>query len=83
MRKPLGKACVTLCGVAVSLAAPNYVSAHIIDERPGLGADMTIILSVFWIAVVVGIVFLVRRLMRPQRGATRNRSDKDNQEKKE
>jgi len=83
VRTRLEKACVTLCGAAVSLIGPHHVFAHIIDERPGLETGMTIILSVFWVAVVVGIVFLVRRLIHPQRGGTGNRSEKDNHRKKE
>lgn len=77
MKKRLKKAGMTLVGAAVSLIACSHVSAHIIDERPGLGAGMTIILSVFWIAVVLGIVFFVRRLMRPRRSTTGNQSGKD------
>ncbi len=72
------KACVALIGAALSLLCPRHVYAHIFDERPGLGAGMTIILSAIWIAVVIGIVFLVRRLMRPQRRETRDRSEDDN-----
>ena len=74
---------MTLIGAAVSLISPSYVSAHIFDERPGLGTRMTIILAVIWIAVVIGIVFLVRRLMRTQRGATVSRSREDNRTGKE
>jgi hypothetical protein len=39
--------------------------AHGIEERPGLGAGMTFILSAFWIVVAIGIVFFIRRLIRP------------------
>jgi len=73
MKKHLEEACMTLIGAAASLIGPAHVSAHIFDERPGLGTGMTIILSVFWIAVILGIVFLVRRLMRPRHGGKENR----------
>ncbi len=75
MKKRLEKTCLTLIGVVVTLIGPHYVSAHIIDERPGLGTGMTIILSIFWIAVVVGIVFLVRRLMRPKQSVRPGKED--------
>jgi hypothetical protein len=83
VRTRLEKACTILFGAAVSLTGPRHVFAHIIDERPGLGTGMTIILSAFWVAVVVGIVLLVRRLMRPPRGATGNRREETNNGKKD
>lgn len=83
MKKHLEKAGVALIGAAVSIVGPPHVFAHVIDERPGLGTGMTIILSVFWVAVVLGIVFFVRRLMRPRHGATDNRSGKDNNGEKD
>ncbi len=70
MKRRVKKAGLTLIGTTASLISPAFVSAsHIIDERPGLGTGMTIILSVFWIAVVIGIIILVRRLMRPRHTA--------------
>ena len=83
MKKRLEKAGVILIGAAVSIAGPPHVFAHVIDERPGLGTGTTIILSVFWVAAVLGIVFFVRRLMRPRHRATGNRSSKDNHRGKE
>jgi hypothetical protein len=83
MKKRLKEAGITLISAAVFLIGPHNVSAHILDERPGLGTGMTIALSIFWVAVVAGIVFLVRRLMRPHRGATGNRSEKENNGKKD
>jgi uncharacterized membrane protein len=83
MKKHLEKAGMTMIGAAVSLIGPPYVFAHIVDERPGLGTGMTIILSVFWVAVVLGLVFFVRRLMRPRHSATGNRSIEDNHGREE
>jgi len=81
MNKHLKKACVTLMGVVVTLMGPYHASAHIIDERPGLGTGMTIALSIFWVAVAAGLVFLVRRLMRP--GQSVRPSKEDNNGKKD
>jgi len=78
IKRRLEKAGMTLIWAAVSLISPSYVSAHIFDERPGLGTRMTIMLSIIWIAVVIGIVLLVRRLLRPQHGVTGNRDREDN-----
>jgi hypothetical protein len=83
MKKRFEKAGVALIGAAVSIIGPPHVFAHVIDERPGLGTGMTIILSVFWIAAVLGIVFFVRRLTRPRHGETGNRSGRDNHGNKE
>ena len=78
MRDLPDKARITMTAAAVFLSRPDRVSAHIFDERPGLGTGMTIALSVFWAAVVTGIVLLVRRLMRPQSSTTDNPGEKDN-----
>jgi hypothetical protein len=75
MRELLEKAGTAMIAAAVSLSGPDPVSAHIFDERPGLGTGMTIALSAFWIAVVTGIVFLVRRLMRPRQNAKSGQED--------
>jgi hypothetical protein len=83
MKKRLEKAGLTLIGAAVSLIGPPLVRAHLIDERPGLGKGMTIILLVFWVAVAVGIVCLVRRLMRPRHETAGNESEKNNYGEKE
>lgn len=83
VRRPLKRACFILFWAAVSLIAPHHGYAeHILDERPGLGTGMTIILSLFWVSVVSGIVFLVRRLMRPKQGWTDNAREKNDQETK-
>ncbi len=84
MKKRIKKAGLTLIGTTASIISPTFVFAsHILDERPGLGTGMTIILSVFWIAVVIGIIFLVRRLMRPQRGVKGNQRAEGNKGKEE
>ncbi len=83
VKKRLEKSDMALIVSAVSLISPAYTSAHIFDERPGLGTGMTIFLSAFWIAVVIGIIIVVRRLIRPKRGATVDRSGKDNTGSKE
>lgn len=75
MKKCLKEAGITLISAAVFLIGPHNVSAHILDERPGLGTGMTIALSIFWVAVVAGIVFLVRRLMRPRQSVRPGKKD--------
>jgi uncharacterized membrane protein len=69
----MNRAGLALIGAVVSSIIPPHAFAHGIDERPGLGAGITIILSVFWIAVVLGIVFFVRRLVRSRPGDADNR----------
>lgn len=83
MKKRLVKAGMALIGAVVFIVGPPHVLAHVIDERPGLGTGMTIILSVFWVAAVLGIVFFVRRLMRPRHDMARNRSEEANHGNKE
>jgi len=63
--------------------AAHSVFAHGIDERPGLGADLTLILSVFWILVAIGIVYFIRRLIRSDLTKKSHRKDAGRGEEKE
>ncbi len=83
MKIHLNKAALTLIGTVISFIRPPYSFAHGIDERSGLGTGMTIVLSVLWIAIVLGIVFIVRRLIRSGAGKQPDREERDERNKKD
>ncbi len=67
----LNKIGLTLQAIGLLHATETSVFAHGVDELPGLGRDITVILSVVWIIIALGVVFLIRRLI--QRGASKDK----------
>jgi hypothetical protein len=68
--------------VAVMLCAASAAYAHgtgpgHIDEGPSPGTVITIIMVVSWIAIALGVVFFVRRLIRSGDPKQRRRHKKD------
>lgn len=49
---------------AATLVTGTGVFAHGVDELPGPGGDIIVFLSVGWIIIALGVVFLIRRLIR-------------------
>ena len=64
-------AAVVLC-VASAAHAHGTGPGHI-DEGPSPGTAIIVIMVVSWVVIALGIVFLVRRLIRPRASKQRKR----------
>ncbi len=63
---------LTIISTLILFIVPAFSFDHVIDERPGLGMEITLVLVMFWIAIVLSIVLIVRRMIRPDGGKDRD-----------
>ncbi len=77
MQTRLKRIILTLQAAWVLLATGTRVFAHGKYERPGPGGDVTALLSIGWIIIALGVVFLIRRLIRKGTGKFKGRSRGD------